>query len=153
MSGNQPRFIKSLLTQINSGVCLTSEILSLDETRPQKLEVMQNDASMYCRRNGGRLDTVAKLTTARPSYLEAAKRSIRQKLATAAMASASTDSKGINLLMSVPADNDENKSHIVKSANTPSPSYHVSKSNNIKAVTTNPLSSWFETLTLFMKYK
>jgi hypothetical protein len=57
-----------------------AEIISMDETGPEKMAVLKSDAEMYGRRNRNRLDLVSKLTTAKPTYLQRARRFASQKL-------------------------------------------------------------------------
>ena len=57
-----------------------SEIISMDETRAEKISVMRNDSQMYCRRNVRRLDLVSKLTTAQPTYLQRGQRKLRESV-------------------------------------------------------------------------
>ena len=54
----------------------------MDETRPEKMSVMQNDSQMYCRRNMRRLDLVSKLTTEKPTYLQRGKRKLLKSMET-----------------------------------------------------------------------
>ena len=48
----------------------------MDEVRPEKMSVLQNDSQMYCRRNMRRLDLVSQLTTAQPDSIQRAKRNL-----------------------------------------------------------------------------
>ena len=59
----------------------------MDETRPEKMSVMQNDSQMYCRRNMRRLDLVSKLTTDQPSFIQRAKRNFQTSFETSSLAS------------------------------------------------------------------
>ena len=63
-----------------STVRFFSEIISMDETRAEKISVMRNDSQMYCRRNVRRLDLVSKLTTAQPTYLQRGQRKLRESV-------------------------------------------------------------------------
>ena len=54
-------------------IIMFSEIISMDETRLEKISLMQSDAQMFCRRNVRRLDLVSKLTTEKPTYLQRGK--------------------------------------------------------------------------------
>merc|ERR1712080_485371 len=59
-----------------------SEIVSMDETRSEKIPLMRNDSQMYCRRNARRLDLVSKLTTETPTYLQRGKRKLLKSMET-----------------------------------------------------------------------
>ena len=59
-----------------------SEIISMDETRLEKISLMQSDAQMFCRRNVRRLDLVSKLTTEKPTYLQRGKRKLLKSMET-----------------------------------------------------------------------
>ena len=60
-------------------IIMFSEIISMDETRLEKISLMQSDAQMFCRRNVRRLDLVSKLTTEKPTYLQRGKSRIRPR--------------------------------------------------------------------------
>ena len=61
-----------------SQLLFSTEIISMDETRAEKIGVMRNDSQMYCRRNVRRLDLVSKLTTDPPTYLQRGQRKWRE---------------------------------------------------------------------------
>ena len=54
----------------------------MDEVRPEKMSVLQNDSQMYCRRNMRRLDLVSQLTTAQPDSIQRAKRNLLRSFET-----------------------------------------------------------------------
>ena len=54
----------------------------MDETRLEKISLMQSDAQMFCRRNVRRLDLVSKLTTEKPTYLQRGKRKFLKSMET-----------------------------------------------------------------------
>ena len=58
------------------------EIISMDETRLEKISLMQSDSQMFCRRNVRRLDLVSKLTTEKPTYLQRGKRKLLKSMET-----------------------------------------------------------------------
>ena len=61
---------------------LPKEIISMDETRLEKISLMQSDSQMFCRRNVRRLDLVSKLTTEKPTYLQRGKRKLLKSMET-----------------------------------------------------------------------
>ena len=63
-------------------ITMFSEIISMDETRLEKISLMQSDAQMFCRRNVRRLDLVSKLTTEKPTYLQRGKRKLLKSMET-----------------------------------------------------------------------
>ena len=63
-------------------ITMFSEIISMDETRLEKISLMQSDAQMFCRRNIRRLDLVSKLTTEKPTYLQRGKRKLLKSMET-----------------------------------------------------------------------
>ena len=63
-------------------IIMFSEIISMDETRLEKISLMQSDAQMFCRRNVRRLDLVSKLTTEKPTYLQRGKRKLLKSMET-----------------------------------------------------------------------
>ena len=54
----------------------------MDETRLEKISLMQSDSQMFCRRNVRRLDLVSKLTTEKPTYLQRGKRKLLKSMET-----------------------------------------------------------------------
>ena len=54
----------------------------MDETRVEKISLMRSDAQMHIRQNVHRLDTVSKLTTQPPKYLQSAKRKLFESVRT-----------------------------------------------------------------------
>ena len=82
MYNNKPvAFALELVRPLGDNPILSDiEIISMDETRAEKISVMRNDSQMYCRRNVRRLDLVSKLTTAQPTYLQRGQRKLRESV-------------------------------------------------------------------------